>query len=106
MCNSEEISFAEYIIRFWEDSHPANKKTLEVTSDTQSVTISELKASTRYTVDVQAWTKVGAGLRTEGRFESGLQARRKEMRIGISRQQLHEGTKRIAVEAESARREA
>lgn len=43
-----------------------------MTSDTQSVTISELKASTRYTVDVQAWTKVGAGLRTEGRFESGV----------------------------------
>ncbi|VDM39837.1 unnamed protein product [Toxocara canis] len=62
----------KYSVRFWEDANPSNKKTVKVKSDTLNVTINELKASTRYTVDVQAWTKIGAGPKTEGRFESGV----------------------------------
>ncbi|CAD5226006.1 unnamed protein product [Bursaphelenchus xylophilus] len=62
----------KYILRHWETSKPDDKQTIEVTADQNNVTVEGLKASTQYSVDIQALTKVGASPRTEAKFESGV----------------------------------
>ncbi|CAD5218681.1 unnamed protein product [Bursaphelenchus okinawaensis] len=62
----------KYILRHWETTKPDDKHAIEVTADQSNITVEGLKASTQYSVDIQALTKVGASPRTEAKFESGV----------------------------------
>lgn len=45
---------------------------IEISGSETNATIEGLRASTQYSVDIQALTQVGAGPRIEAKFESGI----------------------------------
>lgn len=49
-----------------------DKSVIEVGGHETNATIEGLRASTQYSVDLQALTQVGAGPRVEAKFESGI----------------------------------
>uniref|UniRef100_A0A914QBI7 Sidekick n=1 Tax=Panagrolaimus davidi TaxID=227884 RepID=A0A914QBI7_9BILA len=61
-----------YIIRHWEDEKPEEKFTSDIDATKNELTIDKLKPSTKYSIDIQAVTKVGPGPRVEAKFESGV----------------------------------
>lgn len=64
-------TFEEYALRYWE-AGMNEKRTLETTADKNSINIDGLSASTNYSIDIQAFTRVGGGPRVEAKFESGI----------------------------------
>ncbi|KAE9550691.1 hypothetical protein FO519_006092 [Halicephalobus sp. NKZ332] len=62
----------KYIVRHWEDKKPEEKHTIEVDVSENEVTVEGLTPSTKYSIDVQAVTKMGSGPKLEAKFESGV----------------------------------
>uniref|UniRef100_A0AC34QH49 Thymidine kinase, cytosolic n=1 Tax=Panagrolaimus sp. JU765 TaxID=591449 RepID=A0AC34QH49_9BILA len=61
----------KYIIRYWKDG-AFDKNETEVDAEESELTIDGLTPSTKYSVDIQAVTKVGVGPKVEAKFESGV----------------------------------
>jgi protein sidekick len=62
----------KYILRHWQTNQPSDKNVIEVGGQETNATIEGLRASTHYSVDLQALTQVGAGPPVEAKFESGI----------------------------------
>lgn len=60
-----------YVLRYWQ-LYEGEKTVVNISAQENSYTIEGLTPSTQYSVDIQAVTKIGCGLRTEANFESGV----------------------------------
>ncbi|KAI6207039.1 hypothetical protein M3Y94_00984300 [Aphelenchoides besseyi] len=62
-----------YLVRYWETTKlDGEKQRFNVSGLETNATIEGLKASTQYSVDIQALTNEGYGPRVEAKFESGV----------------------------------
>lgn len=59
-------------MRYWKANKPQEKHKIEVSSEELSLLIDDLEPSTKYMVDIQAVTNIGAGPRIEATVESGV----------------------------------
>ncbi|KAI1732942.1 fibronectin type III domain-containing protein [Ditylenchus destructor] len=62
----------KYIIQYWESKKEYGKKEIQVSAEENSINIEDLAPTTRYSVSLQALTKMGAGEIVDANFESGV----------------------------------
>ncbi|KAI1726479.1 fibronectin type III domain-containing protein [Ditylenchus destructor] len=62
----------KYVIQYWESKKEYGKKEIQVSAEENSITIEDLAPTTRYSVSIQAVTKMGTGEIVDANFESGV----------------------------------
>ena len=65
-------SFSEYVMQYWADELPKERRRIDVNAREINLTIDGLSPSTKYTLQMYAETKIGSGPSIESNFVSGV----------------------------------